>query len=326
MRSKQTPVTNHTQLNYLSETAGQAGKTWNKTDLRAAGLDERFTSQHIKVGNINIHTVTGGQGEPLLLIPGWPQTWYAWRKTMTKLAESFTVVAVDPRGIGGSDAPLSGYDLKTVGDELALCMEILGYKKFYLAGHDVGTWIAYAMLVDHPQRIKAGALCEALIPGLVPSPPLFMTQEQINWAWHFAFNRTSGINEILVHGKEREFIASQFEVKAHVKEAITEVDIDLYARSYEHQKYLRASFNYYRAFDEDAKQNEQRKCTPVLAPVLAIGGDKSMGERQKDILKPYVKDITGCVLEETGHYPAEENPAELSSALEMFFKTSLKHE
>ena len=323
MDFEQTPATNRHQSLLLPETAGQAGKTWNKMDLAAAGLDERFTSQHITVGNVDLHAVVGGQGEPLLLVPGWPQTWYAWRKIIPMLADSFTVVAVDPRGIGGSDVPLTGYDLKTVGDELTGCMETLGYREFLLAGHDVGTWIAYAMLADHPQRIKAGVLSEAIIPGLVPSPPLFMPQERIKWAWHFSFNRTAGINEILVHGKEREFLANQFEVKAHVKEAITDADIDLYARSYADPDHLRASFDYYRAFDQHVQQNEQRKKTPILPPVLALGGGESMGAGQENILKPYVKNLSACVLDGAGHYPAEESPEQLSIAFSEFFKNKL---
>lgn len=310
-----------TQQNmFLPKTAGQAGTTWSNSDLAAAGLDKRFSSQRITVGTIEIHAVIGGQGEPLLLIPGWPQTWYAWRKIMPTLAEFFTVVAVDPRGIGGSDAPLKGFDLKTVADELVECMAVLGHSKFFLAGHDVGTWIAYAMLSDHPQRIKAGVLCEAMIPGLVASPPLFMAQQQIKWAWHFAFNRTPDINEILVRGKERAFLANQFEVKAHVKEAITDADIDLYARSYEHPENLRASFDYYRAFDEDAEQNELRKQTAILPPVLAIGGGESMGTRQEDILTPYINELIGCVLDGAGHYPAEERPDEMGMTLKEFFQ------
>ncbi len=304
----------------LPETAGEAGKTWSANDLAAAGLDERFTSQRVAVGGIHIHAVIGGDGPPLLLVPGWPQTWYAWRKIMPLLADAYTVIAVDPRGIGGSDAPLSSYDLKTVADELVGCMQSLDHPQFFLAGHDVGTWIAYAMIADHPDHIKAGILCEALIPGLVPSPPLFMPQERIKWAWHFAFNRAPEINEILVRGKEREFLAHQFEVKAFVQNAITEADIDLYARSYAHPDYLHASFDYYRAFDEHARQNEQRKQRLLIPPVLAIGGGQSMGARQEDILKPYVKDLSGSVLDATGHYPAEESPEKMSIALKEFLQ------
>jgi len=313
-------MAHHKTTPLLPPTAGEAGKTWSAHDLVAAGLDERFTSQRVAVEGIHIHAVIGGDGPPLLLVPGWPQTWYAWRKIMPLLADAYTVIAVDPRGIGGSDAPRQGYDLKTVGDELVAFMEKVGYEHFFLAGHDVGTWIAYAMLADHPDHIKAGVLCEALIPGLVPSPPLFMPQERIKWAWHFAFNRAPDINEILVRGKEREFLAHQFEVKAHIKGAITDADIDLYARSYAHPDHLRASFDYYRAFDEHARQNEQRKQSLLIPPVLAIGGGQSMGARQEDMLKPYVQYLSGSVLDAIGHYPAEENPENMSAALRTFFE------
>ncbi len=310
----------HHQAALLPTSAGRAGQTWAQADLAAAGLDERFSSQRIAVDGTHIHAVTGGQGAPLLLIPGWPQTWYAWRKVMPILAESFTVIAVDPRGIGGSDVPQHGYDLKTVADELVGFMSHGGYEQFFLAGHDVGTWIAYAMLMDHPTHIRAGVLCEALIPGLVPSPPLFMSKERIQWAWHFAFNRATDINEILVRGKEREFLGHQFDVKAHVADAITEADIDLYARSYAHPDYLRASFDYYRAFDENIAQNAIRQQTRLCMPVLAMGGSESMGVRQQAMLKAYADQLSGCVLHATGHYPAEENPEEMSAAFNEFFQ------
>ncbi|WP_206681667.1 alpha/beta fold hydrolase [Actinomadura sp. J1-007] len=178
------------------------------------GFTDTFTSRYVDTGDVRLHAVTGGQGPALLLLAGWPQSWYAWRLIMPALAADFQVVAVDPRGVGLSDKPRDGYDTGTLAADMVALMAALGHRRFSMVGHDVGMWTGYALAADHPERLERLAVAEAAIPGLSPSPPLFHGTQANDRLWHFAFNRLSELNELLIQGKERVFFGHQFATKA----------------------------------------------------------------------------------------------------------------
>src|SRR5579859_3721346 len=135
-----------------------------------AGFTGTFTSRYVDAGDLRLHAVTGGDGPPLLLVHGWPETWYAWRLLMPALARGFSVVAVDQRGIGLSDIPADGYDTGTLADDLVKLMDALGHPRFALAGHDTGMPVSYALAADHPDRVDRLAVAEGPPPGVPPSP------------------------------------------------------------------------------------------------------------------------------------------------------------
>src|SRR5215468_465331 len=137
------------------------------------GFAGTFTSRYVDTGGLRQHVVTGGEGPPLLLLHGWPQTWYTWRLVMPALARDFFVVAPDQRGCGLSGKPEDGYDTATLAGDLVALMGALGHRRFAVAGHDTGMWIGYALAADHPDRIARLAVAEAAKPGVSPSPPLF---------------------------------------------------------------------------------------------------------------------------------------------------------
>ena len=128
----------------------------------------------VDAGDLRLHAVVGGEGPPLLLVHGWPQTWYAWRFVMPALAKDFEVIAVDQRGIGLSDKPEDGYDIGTLAGDLVALMDALGHERFALYGTDTGMPIAYALAADHPDRVERLVVSEAPLPGILRSPPLFL--------------------------------------------------------------------------------------------------------------------------------------------------------
>jgi pimeloyl-ACP methyl ester carboxylesterase len=136
-----------------------------------AGFAGTFTSRYIDAGDLRLHAVTGGEGPPLLLVHGWPQTWYAWRMLMPALARDFSVVAVDQRGIGLSGKPQDGYDTATLASDLVALMDALGHPRFALYGTDVGMPIAYALAADHRDRVDRLAVSEAPCRGSLPPRP-----------------------------------------------------------------------------------------------------------------------------------------------------------
>src|SRR5215468_119189 len=127
------------------------------------GFTDTFKSRYIQAGDVRLHAVIGGDGPPLLLIHGWPESWYAWRLLMPALARDFQVIAVDQRGMGLSDKPASGYDTGTLARDLIALMDALGHQRFAVVGHDTGLAISYALAADHPDRVERIALAE--IPG-----------------------------------------------------------------------------------------------------------------------------------------------------------------
>jgi pimeloyl-ACP methyl ester carboxylesterase len=133
-----------------------------------AGFTDTFTSRYVDTGQLRLHAVTGGQGPPLLLVHGWPETWYAWRMLMPALARDFQVIAVDQRGIGLSDKPRDGYDTGTLAGDMVALMDALGHQRFAMYGTDTGMPIAYALAADHPDRLDRLVVSEAPLPGVSP--------------------------------------------------------------------------------------------------------------------------------------------------------------
>lgn len=299
------------------------GMVTGMTSLRSLRLPDGFldvfTSRLVEVNGLRLHAVTGGDGPALLLIGGWPQTWYAWREVMPALARQHTVVAVDSRGAGLSDKPDDGYDAGTLAADLVALMAALGHDRFDVVGHDIGTWTGYALAADHPERVGRLAVLEAVIPGLTPSPPFFGPAAVNLKLWQFGFNRLTDLNEELVRGRERLFFGWQFATKAATPTAIPAYAVDVYVDAITADpRALRASFAYYRALDETIAQNEQRSRTRLTLPVLALGGALWSGANAAQTMRLAADDVTGVVLDDCGHYPAEEQPTRFVEILEDF--------
>jgi len=283
-----------------------------------AGFADTFTSRYVDTGELRLHAVIGGDGPPLLLVHGWPQTWYAWRMLMPALARDFSVVAVDQRGIGLSDKPQDGYDTGTLAADLVKLMDALGHQRFALYGTDVGMPISYALAADHPDQVERLVVSEAPLPGISPSPPLFLPPVLNARLWHLAFNQLPVINEQLVTGREDIFFGAEFDASAgthKLPDYAVKYYVDTLAAS---PDALRGSFGFYRAIPATSAQNEQRKARRLTLPVLAIGGEESTGEGVGKTMKLVADDVQSVVLAGSGHWVAEQAPDQLLAALTEF--------
>ena len=280
-----------------------------------------FQSVFLTANALRLHAVIGGTGPPLLLLAGWPQTWYAWRLVMPALAERYTVVALDPRGAGLSDKPATGYDTGTMAADAAQAMAALGYPQFAMVGLDVGMWTAYALAADYPAKVVRLAVGEAIIPGILPSAFLFASSAVIQRLWHFAFNRLDSVNEQLVAGREEIFFGHQFALKAARPDALPPEVVAVYIESLRASPAaLTASFNYYRALDTTIAQNEERKKQPLAMPVLAIGGAQGVGQTAELTMRAVATHVRGLIIPDCGHFVPEEAPGPLTTALTAFFE------
>jgi pimeloyl-ACP methyl ester carboxylesterase len=281
-----------------------------------AGFTDTFTSRFVDTGDVRLHAVTGGDGPALLLIHGWPETWYAWRHVMPALAERFTVIAVDQRGIGLSDKPADGYDTGTLANDMVALMDALGHERFAVAGHDTGFTIAYALAADHADRVERVILAEIPgSPGASPAPPVFVPAPINNRLWHLPFNRVENLPEQLVTGREDVFFGYEFAVQGG---KLPGEVVEYYVSLLTDPESLRGSFAWYRALDATIAQNQQRASRPLSMPVLAIGGELSYGEQVAETMRPVAGDVQGVVIPGSGHWVAEQAPDELVAAITAF--------
>jgi pimeloyl-ACP methyl ester carboxylesterase len=283
------------------------------------GFADTFTSRYVDAGEVRLHAVVGGEGPPLLLVHGWPESWYAWRMIMPTLAADFEVIAVDQRGMGLSDKPAGGYDTGTLARDLVALMDALGHERFALYGTDTGMPIAYALAADHPDRVVRLVVSEAPLPGVTPSPPLFLPPVLNARLYHLAFNQLPAeVNEALVTGRERIFFGAELDASAGTKKLPAEA-VDYYVGLLAADPdALRGSFEFYRAIPLTSAQNEQRKDRRLTMPVLAIGGVESGGEGPANAMRLVADDVQGVVLAGAAHWVAEQAPEELLAALTPF--------
>ena len=277
-----------------------------------AGFTETFTSRIVEVNDLALHAVVGGDGPPLLLLPAWPEFWYGWRLVMPALAEHFTVVAADLRGVGASDKPATGYDVVTLADDMARLMTVLGYDRFAVAGYDLGAIVGYALAAGHRERVMRLSFGESVVPGISPTPPLFMDAGTNEFLWHFAFNRLQDINERMVAGREEIYFGHQFASKAASPDAIPPEVVAVYVEVLRDPAALHANFEFYRAImteECEAQVLRWQQDGPLTIPVLAIGGEYSTGAGAEELMRQVASDVTGLVVPGIGHFVAEEADA-----------------
>jgi pimeloyl-ACP methyl ester carboxylesterase len=283
-----------------------------------AGFTDTFTSRYVDTGELRMHAVTGGDGPPLLLVHGWPQSWYQWRMVMPALARDFQVIAVDQRGIGLSDKPPGGYDTATLASDLVALMEVLGHQRFALVGFDTGMVISYALAADHPDRLERLVVGEAPLPGVSPPVPLILPPQLNDRLWHIAFNQLEQVNEQLVTGREAIFFGAEYAASAGTNKLPDETVSYYVDRLAAGPEALHGSFQLYRAFPTTIAQNQQRKTRRLTLPVLAVGGAESSGAMVADTMQLVADDVQTLVVPGCGHWVAEQAPEELLAALTAF--------
>ena len=245
-----------------------------------------FSHHTAPVNGIQMHYVIGGQGDPVVLLHGWPQTWYEWRHIMPELAKNYTVVAPDLRGLGDSSKPFSGYDGNTTAEDIYQLLSQLGLdQKIFLVGHDIGVHTAYSYAATHPNNVSKLVILDVPVPGFYP-------QGFEDCCWWFSFHQTPDIPEALTAGKEREYLSWFYTTFAYNPEAITEADIDEYVSHYSKPGGMRAGFEYYRAFPIDEEQNKELADVEFLMPVLALGGEYT-GNAALTWMKSLATDVRG---------------------------------
>jgi pimeloyl-ACP methyl ester carboxylesterase len=272
---------------------------------------------------LRLHYVTAGEGDrTIVLVHGFPETWWQWHRVIPTLVDAgFRVVAPDYRGAGHSWRPTGGYEKRTMAEDIhRLLRQHLRIKEpIVLVGHDIGLMIAYAYAQAHRDEVSHLVVMDAPLPGTAVFERL-RTDPRV---WHFAFHGARDVAEMLVAGRERQYMQAFFNARCFDPSAIGDDDLDIYASAYSAPGAMRAGFELYRAFDRDAEDNRAglKRNGKLTVPVLAVGGTTSTpGPLVEEMMREVAEDVTGCRVSGTGHWIAEENPRAFATALLDFVK------
>jgi pimeloyl-ACP methyl ester carboxylesterase len=297
-----------------TETAGASGAP---AVIAPAAPPAGFAHAFATVDGVRLHYVVGGQGPALVLLHGWPQTWYEWNRLLPELAGEYTVIAPDLRGGGESDrvpAP-GGYDKHTLARDVHGLVRGLGHESAFVIGHDIGGMVAYAYAVDYPAETRALGVLDVPLPGVEP----FWSQISAV-AWHFGFHNEPALAEQLVAGRERAYLTHFYDVFSLTPGAFRPDEIDEFVRAYSAPGALRGGFDWYRAFAADAAANAASQASKLTMPVLGLHGDRggAVGNFSVEQLRQVAVDVRGGPIVGAGHWLAEEKPAELAARLRAF--------
>jgi len=283
------------------------------TSAKASAQTEAIASRMAQVEGVKLHYLTAGHGPAVLLLHGYTQTSRMWRPIIPLLAAKFTVIAPDLPGIGDSDVPADGLDMKNAAVRIHALVKSLGVEKARVVGHNIGLMVAYAYAAQFPSETEKLVVMDAFLPGVAGWEDVYNNPG----IWHFRFNGPTP--EALVRGRERTYFDYFWNDFASDKtHSIPEADRAAYAAAYARPGRMRAGWAYFVSFQQAAKDFAQLSQTKLTMPVLAIGGEKANGQVLGEQMKIVATDATMVVLKDCGHWVLEEKPKETTDALMKF--------
>ena len=272
-----------------------------------------IASRTAEIHGVKLHYLTAGHGTPLLLLHGYAETSLMWRPIMPQLAERFMVIAPDLPGIGDSDIPADGLDMKSAAVRIHDLVTSLGVKKAEVVGHDIGLMVAYAYAAQFQAEVTKLVLMDAFLPGVEGWEAVYNNPH----IWHFRFNGPTP--EALVQGRERTYFDYFWDDFAFDKtHSIPEAAREAYVAAYSRPGRMHAGWAYFVSFLQAAKDFAELAQTRLTMPVLTIGGEKANGEALGQQAHAVASDVTVIVLKDTGHWLLEERPKETTEALKNF--------
>ena len=270
-------------------------------------------SRNAAVQGNKIHYQMAGAGPAVILLHGYTQTSRMWKPLIPRLAKKFTVIAADLPGIGDSDIPPDGLDMKTSAIRIHELAKSLGVEKARVVGHDIGLMVAYAYAAQFPAEVEKLVEMDAFLPGVAGWEDVYNNPG----IWHFRFNGPTP--EALVRGRERIYFEHYWnDFSADKKRSIPESDRKAYTAAYALPGRMRAGWAYFVSFQKAARDFAELSKTKLNMPVLVLGGEKANGELLGRQLKLVASDVTVVILKNTGHWLMEEQPKKTMDALLKF--------
>jgi pimeloyl-ACP methyl ester carboxylesterase len=275
--------------------------------------DKSPESRVAKIEGKKLHYLTAGQGPALILLHGYTQTSRMWRPLVDKLKDKFTIIAPDLPGIGDSDIPKSGCDMKTAAIRIHALAKSIGVTKARVVGHDIGLMVAYAYAAQFSDEVEKLVVMDAFLPG-VAGWELAYDNDNL---WHFRFHGPTP--EALVKGREKIYFAYFWnELAGDKRRSLSTSDRNAYVAAYSRPGRMRAGWAYFAAWPDTAKDFAQMANTKLTLPVLSIAGEKASAAILGPQMKLVATTVTELDLKDTGHWLMEERPEETMDALIAF--------
>lgn len=279
-----------------------------------ARAQEAIESKFAEVNGVTLHYLAAGAGDPVILLHGYAQNSHMWRPLIKELAKTHLVIAPDLRGFGESSRPESGYDKKTMAEDIHALSQALGFEQVGVAGHDIGLMVAYAYAAQHPDEVSKIALMDAFLPGIGDTTGIFLLRD----LWHFHFYGPTPL--ALVDGRERIYFEHFWnDFAADPKHSVSEEDRVFYTDAYAQPGAMKAGFEVFRAFDQDAIDFQGFARTKLTMPMLVLSGEKAGGQLLIDQGKMVADPVEGVIITGSGHWLIDEAPDRVIPLLVRFF-------
>jgi len=287
-------------------------------------MDLNYRNEVIRNDGVNISVNITGQGEPLLLIHGYPETYLGWHKLVPDLAEKYTVICPDLRGNGASDKPVgaedhSNYSKRTMAADMIAIMDELGFDKFRVMGHDRGARVAHRLCLDHPERVSKAVLLD-IIPTLTLYETVNVDVASVYFHWFFLIQKAP-LPERLIAGDPKQYLYWGLGGRIGGVEAVDPEVLAAFEENIQNPEVIHATCEDYRAgAGIDLEHDKADAGKKIQCPLLVVWGTLGPMGKLYDILLTWqdkAENVQGLGLE-CGHYPAQEKPKELLAALEEF--------
>jgi pimeloyl-ACP methyl ester carboxylesterase len=279
--------------------------------ITSAQIQDRYA----KVNGITIHYLSAGKGKPVILLHGYAQTSRMWRPLMVQLAKTRLVIAPDLRGFGQTTKAPGGYEKKAMAQDVHALAESLGIHSASVVGHDIGLMVAYAYAAQYPDQVDRIALLDAFLPGIGDWQHVWLLRD----LWHFHFYGETPLK--LVAGRERIYLEHFWnDFAADRNHSVPEADRQFYAHAYGQAGAMRASFEVFHAFEQDAREFAQLGQTKLNQPMLILTGEKASGTFLIEQGRLVDNNVDGVVIKGAGHWLMEEATDQVIPKLVEFLK------
>jgi pimeloyl-ACP methyl ester carboxylesterase len=272
-------------------------------------IEDRFAD----VNGTRLHYLAAGKGEPIYLLHGYAQNSHMWRPLIPQLANTHTVIAPDLRGFGQSAKPEQGYEKVAMAQDIHALAASLGHKRLKVVGHDIGLMVAYAYAAQYPAEVGRIVLMDAFLPGIGKTDSIFLLRDK----WHFHFYGETPLK--LVAGRERIYFEHFWnDFAADGAHSVSDADRRLYTEAYAQPGAMRAGFEVFRAFEQDAADFQKLAQTKLRMPMLVLTGEKASGEFLIQQGRLVADNVEGVIVKGAGHWLMDEAPEQVIPKLVSF--------
>ena len=283
------------------------------TKSRAPKSAQAPQSRFANVNGVRLHYLIAGKGDPVVLLHGYAETSHMWLPLIAELAKTHAVVAPDLRGAGQSSTPPGGYAKAAMAQDIHALARKLGYERVRIVGHDIGLMVAYAYAAQYPSEVDRIVLMDAFLPGVGKWRDVWLMRD----LWHFHFYGKTPL--ALVHGRERIYFEHFWnDFAANPKHSVPERDRRIYAKAYARPGGMRSGFEYFRTFEQDAKEFALFAQAPLPMPMLVLTGEKASGDFLIEQGRQVATNVEGVVVRGSGHWLMEEAPDQVIPKLVEF--------